>query len=140
MKESIYLIINKSKNSKRYMYKNCIILNILCIGKQQASMKTSKKNQDEHVRLNVRKTLKEVLTTRCKESQTAINLEVRWKNIITTLYHYYQFFVFIYCLSCFLRFSIWSFSRHFMSFLEFIILVVVRRQIKQTNLIILCLN
>jgi len=47
-----------------------------CVGKQQTSTKSFKKNQDEHVRLNVRKTLKEVLTARCKESQTAINLEV----------------------------------------------------------------
>lgn len=46
---------------------------LLQSGKQE--IKNPKKNQDEIVRGNVRKTLKEVLANRCKESHTAINVE-----------------------------------------------------------------
>lgn len=34
-----------------------------------------RKNKDESVRVNVRKTLRDVLTSRCRDSNTAVNLE-----------------------------------------------------------------
>lgn len=34
-----------------------------------------RKNKDESVRVNVRKTLRDVLTSRCRDSNTSVNLE-----------------------------------------------------------------